>query len=139
MHRFLILNPQNFPVPDEPLSPHLSAYRWQLTMMLSITHRGTGIFLALGSILFTYWLVALASGETAYVQAQACLGSTIGQLALAGWTFSLYFHLCNGVRHLFWDAGYGFELDTTYRSGYAVVLVSLMLTASTWYHVLAGS
>jgi len=107
-------------------------------MMLSITHRGTGVFLAVGTLLLTYWLVALASGEAAYAQALACISSPIGQLALLGWSFSLYFHLCNGVRHLFWDAGYGFELDTTYRSGYAVVLLSVLLTAATWYVVMTG-
>ncbi len=127
------------PQANEPLSPHLQIYQWQLPMVLSITHRGTGIFLTLGTALLVYWLMAIAAGPQAYAQAQTLLGSTLGQLALLGWSFALYFHLCNGVRHLFWDIGKGFELTAVYRSGYAVVLVSLALTAATWMYAWGGA
>ena len=127
------------PQANEPLSPHLQIYRWQLPMVLSITHRGTGIFLTLGTLLLVYWLIAIAAGAEAYAQAQALLGSPFGQIALLGWAFSLYFHLCNGVRHLVWDVGTGFELTSVYRSGYAVVVVSIALTAATWIYASGGS
>jgi succinate dehydrogenase / fumarate reductase cytochrome b subunit len=115
-----------------PLSPHLQVYRPQLTSVLSIMHRGTGVFLAIGTVLLVYWLVAVASGEEAYDHAQAVLGSLLGQLVLFLWTLALFYHLCNGIRHLFWDSGYGFELETTYKSGKAVVIASLVLTFLCW-------
>ena len=106
---------------DNPLSPHLQIYRPQLTSVLSIMHRATGVFLSLGTVILLYWLVAAALGANAYADAQRCIGSMPSQIVLAAWTFSFYFHLLNGVRHLFWDLGLGFELDITYRTGYAVV------------------
>ena len=121
----------------KPLSPHLQVYRWQLTMVLSITHRATGVFLSLGTVMLLYWLVAASMGPEAYASAQRCIGSLPSQLVMAAWTFSFYFHLCNGVRHLFWDIGWGFELDTAYRTGYAVVGFSVVLTGLTWACVLA--
>lgn len=121
----------------KPLSPHLQVYRWQLTMVLSITHRATGVFLTLGTVMLLYWLVAAAMGPETYAGAQRCIGSLPSQLVMATWTFSFYFHLCNGVRHLFWDVGWGFELDTAYFTGYAVVVFSVLLTGLTWACVLA--
>lgn len=115
-----------------PLSPHLQVYRPQLTSVLSITHRGTGIALALGSGLLCYWLFALAGGAEAYADAQSVLGSWFGRLVLLGFTFALFYHLCNGIRHLFWDAGYGLELDTVYTSGWTVVFGSIVLTLLAW-------
>ncbi|MGE0715063.1 MAG: succinate dehydrogenase, cytochrome b556 subunit [Alphaproteobacteria bacterium] len=115
-----------------PLSPHLQIYRWQLTSVLSILHRGTGIALAVGTLLLVWWLIAAASGPAAYASAQGFIASWIGLLMLAGWTFSLFFHLCNGIRHLFWDAGRGFDLKTTYASGWAVVAASGALTILAW-------
>jgi succinate dehydrogenase / fumarate reductase cytochrome b subunit len=115
-----------------PLSPHLQVYRPQLTSVLSITHRATGIFLSLGALPLMYWLVAASAGEESYVQAQRVLGSMLGQLFLFGWTWALFYHLCNGIRHLFWDAGYGFELEAAYKSGKAVIVVSLVLTFFCW-------
>ena len=117
---------------NRPLSPHLQVYRPQLTSTLSILHRLTGIALAIGTLLLIYWLVAAASGPEAFAQAQGLIGSIIGRLLLLGWTFALFYHLCNGIRHLYWDAGYGFELSTVYRSGWSVVVVSLGLTAGSW-------
>lgn len=115
-----------------PLSPHLQIYKLPLTALLSITHRITGIFLSLGTVILVYWLLAIASGPDAYAQAQALLSSPYSLAALFLWTFALYFHLCNGIRHLFWDIGYGFELKTVDRSGDLVIIVSLLLTGVTW-------
>ncbi|MBA3493647.1 MAG: succinate dehydrogenase, cytochrome b556 subunit [Gammaproteobacteria bacterium] len=116
-----------------PLSPHLQIYRLPFAAILSITHRLTGVFLTLGSVLLVYWLVAIASGETAYLEAQALLGSWYGSLGLFLSSFALYFHLCNGVRHLFWDAGYGFELKTVDTSGQMVIILTVVLTVITWF------
>lgn len=115
-----------------PLSPHLQVYRWQWTMALSILHRATGCALAAGTLLLVYWLAAAAIGPGAFELAQAIIGSILGQLCLFGWTFSLYYHLCNGIRHLAWDAGLGFELDTAFRSGLAVIGASGALTLLSW-------
>lgn len=117
---------------QRPLSPHLQIYRPQLTAVLSITHRGTGIVLVASTLLLVYWLVAAASGPEAYASAQALLASWIGRIVLLAFTFSLFFHLCNGIRHLFWDAGHGFELRAAYASGTAVVIVSIAMTLVAW-------
>ena len=117
---------------DRPLSPHLQVYRPQLTAILSITHRLTGLALTVGALLFTYWLVAAASGEAAYETASDVIGSFFGRLFLFGWSIALFYHLCNGVRHLFWDAGYGYELPVAYRSGYAVLAGTVVLTLIAW-------
>ncbi len=120
------------PARDRPLSPHLQVYRPQLTMVLSITHRMTGVALAFGTLLLVYRLVAAASGAAAYDTAQGLIGSFFGRLLLFGWSVALFYHLCNGIRHLVWDAGYGLELPTLYRSGWAVVAATLMLTLISW-------
>jgi succinate dehydrogenase / fumarate reductase cytochrome b subunit len=120
------------PARDRPLSPHLEVYRPQLTSVLSITHRMTGVALALGTLLLVYWLVAVASGAAAYDTAQGLIGSVLGRLLLFGWSAALFFHLCNGIRHLFWDAGYGLELPTLYRSGWTVVAATCVLTLVAW-------
>src|SRR3546814_17300326 len=110
-----------------PLSPHLQVYRWQITMTLSILHRLTGIALAVGTLLLTYWRAAAATGPDAFAAAQGFIGSLVGRLLLFGWSYALFYHLCNGIRHLVWDAGYGFEIATTTRSGWAVVAASVVL------------
>ncbi|MDQ2696144.1 MAG: succinate dehydrogenase, cytochrome b556 subunit [Pseudomonadota bacterium] len=115
-----------------PLSPHLQIYKWQWTMMLSILHRGTGLALTVGTLLLVYWLGALAAGPEAYAGAQHLLGSMLGQLALFLWTWSLYYHLCAGIRHLAWDAGYGFDIEVARKSGQAVIWASIILTLLTW-------
>ena len=121
-----------------PFGQHLQIYRPQLTWILSITHRGTGIFLSLGVVVLAYWLVSIAGGEGSYAAARECLNSVPGKLLLGVWSFSFYFHLCNGIRHLFWDAGIGFELRTVYASGYTVVAASILMTALTWAYVLGA-
>ncbi len=117
---------------NRPLSPHLQVYKPQLTSVLSITHRATGVALALGTLLLIYWLAAAAAGPEAYDTAQQVIGSVIGRLVLFGWTLALFFHLCNGIRHLFWDAGIGFELPDAYRSGWIVVGATVALTLIAW-------
>ena len=120
---------------SRPLSPHLQIYRPQLTSVLSITHRITGIVLGLGTLVLVYWVYALAAGPQAYASAQALLSSWFGRVVLFGFTFALFYHLCNGIRHLFWDAGYGYELDAVYASGKAVVAMSVALTLVAWMAV----
>ena len=123
--------------PDRPLSPHLQVYRWQLTSVLSILHRATGLALAAGSILLVWWLVAAAAGAGPYRGVEAFLRSWIGLLLLFGWTISLFYHLCNGIRHLAWDCGWGFDLETTYRTGWTVLAAAATLTVLAWVAGLA--
>ena len=117
---------------QRPLSPHLQIYRPQLTSVLSITHRATGVALVVGTLVLVYWLLAVASGAETYASAQYLLGSWLGRIVLLGFSFALFFHLCNGIRHLFWDVGLGFELKTAYASGTAVVIVSVVMTLLAW-------
>jgi succinate dehydrogenase / fumarate reductase cytochrome b subunit len=117
---------------SRPLSPHLQIYRPQITSILSVSHRATGLALSLGTLLLVWWLVALARGPEAFASAQGFVGSWFGRLLLLGWTFSLFFHLANGIRHLCWDAGYGFEIKTTEISGWVVVAVATALTVIAW-------
>jgi succinate dehydrogenase / fumarate reductase cytochrome b subunit len=117
---------------ESPLSPDIQIYRPQLTSVLSITHRLTGVALSVGSPLLVCWLVAAAAGPPAYATLRGFLGSWLGLTLLFCWTYALFFHLCNGIRHLFWDAGYGFELRTIYASGWSVVVASAMLTLAAW-------
>jgi succinate dehydrogenase / fumarate reductase cytochrome b subunit len=117
---------------QRPLSPHLQVYKWQLTMATSIVHRATGIALAVGTILLVWWLLAAATSADAFSVARAFWSSWIGLLLLLGWTWSFSYHLSNGIRHLFWDAGYGYDLKTAYASGYAVAIGSVVLTALIW-------
>ena len=124
---------------DRPLSPHLQIYKPQLTSVLSIMHRMTGVFLSLATLVGVYWLVALARGPEAYAAAADMLGSGLVRLLLMAISFSFFYHLCNGIRHLFWDAGYGFEIRQVYASGWTVVAFSLALTVALWAFVFAGS
>jgi len=113
---------------NRPLSPHIQIYRKQLTSTLSILHRATGVFLSIGTLALVYWLWSLSAGAEAYESTQALFSSIIGRTILLGWVFSLAYHLSNGIRHLFWDAGKGFEIRTVYKSGATVLLVSILLT-----------
>ncbi|HSS64717.1 MAG TPA: succinate dehydrogenase, cytochrome b556 subunit [Gammaproteobacteria bacterium] len=117
---------------NRPLSPHLQVYRPQLTSVLSITHRATGVALALGLLLLVYWLLALAAGPEGFSVARALFGSWVGKVVLFGFSYALFYHLCNGIRHLFWDAGLGFDIKAAYASGWAVVAVSAALTVLAW-------
>jgi succinate dehydrogenase / fumarate reductase cytochrome b subunit len=117
---------------SRPLSPHLLIYRPQLTSILSFFHRMTGILLSLGVVMLTFWLVTAAAGEAYYAWAEWFLSSWLGYALLAGWSFCLFYHLCNGIRHLCWDMGLGTELRTIYASGYVMVAASFGLTALAW-------
>ena len=120
-----------------PLSPHLQIYRPQLTSTMSILHRATGIALAVGTLVLLYWLVAAAQGMEAYETAQHYIGSLPLQLLMVGWTFAFYYHLCNGVRHLLWDTGWGFDLGTAYKTGYIVIATAVVMTVLSWVCVIA--
>lgn len=117
---------------NRPLSPHLQVYRPQLTSVLSIAHRLTGVALAVGTLILVYWLVAAAGGPEAYLQAQGVLGNWLIQVLLFLWTFALFYHLANGIRHLAWDAGYGFDMTSVYLSGRIVVGAAAALTILVW-------
>jgi succinate dehydrogenase / fumarate reductase cytochrome b subunit len=117
---------------NRPLSPHLQVYKPQLTSVLSITHRATGVALAAGTLLLVWWIVAAATGEEYFNFVQGIMASWVGLIVLSGFSWAVFYHLCNGIRHLFWDAGYGFELETAYKSGWATVISSFVLTGATW-------
>jgi succinate dehydrogenase / fumarate reductase cytochrome b subunit len=123
---------------QRPLSPHLQVYRWQITMLMSILHRASGVILTLGAFGLAWWLLAVAQGGEAYELAATCLGSPLGLVALAGFSLAMVYHLLNGIRHLLWDAGWGFEIPEIYRSGYAVLLLTVVLTAAIWFVALRG-
>jgi succinate dehydrogenase / fumarate reductase cytochrome b subunit len=112
---------------DRPLSPHLQVYRLPFTAILSFTHRITGVGLGLGALILVAWLAAAAAGPEWFAMASSVMGSIIGRIVLFGFVWALFYHLANGIRHLFWDAGFGFELKDAHSSGLAVVVVSLVL------------
>jgi succinate dehydrogenase / fumarate reductase cytochrome b subunit len=117
---------------NRPLSPHLDVYSLPLSALISIVHRGTGAFLSIGSIVLVWWLMALAGGEEAFMSAQSFMGSFFGRLILFGWSFALFFHLANGIRHLIWDAGYGFEKEAVEKSSLIVIGAAGFLTFFVW-------
>lgn len=117
---------------SRPLSPHLQIYKPQITSVLSILHRITGLGLAVGTLALAWWLIAAAVGPDAFATAQAAAGSWLGRLLLFGWTFALFYHLANGIRHLCWDAGYGYELPTVTASGWTVIAATIILTLGAW-------
>ncbi len=123
---------------ERPLSPHLQVYRWQITMTMSILHRASGIILVVGAFALAWWLLAVAAGGDAYLNAAACLASPLGKLVLLGFSLALVFHLLNGIRHLLWDIGWGFEIPEVYRSGYTVGVLTVVLTALIWFFALRG-
>lgn len=117
---------------DRPLSPHLQIYRLPLNAITSIIHRITGILLALGAVVVVAMLIAAADGSQAYRVAYDLAASWPGRVVLLGFTLALYYHLCAGVRHLFWDAGYGFSLEAARRGSWLVIAGAVVLTAVTW-------
>lgn len=116
--------------PNRPLSPHMQVYRPQITSVLSILHRITGVALAVGGVLLSLWLVAVAGGPESLGQYNAVMGSWLGILVLAGIAFCFFYHLANGIRHLFWDAGWGFEIGQVSASGVVVIIAALAMTAA---------
>ena len=116
---------------ERPLSPHLTVYRPQITMVLSITHRIMGAFLAVSTPFLVCWLMSIAAGPSAYAEMQAILSHWFAKLVLLAWAFAIFYHMSNGIRHLFWDVGKGYEISRLYQSGYMVVASASILTLIT--------
>ena len=117
---------------QRPLSPHLQIYKPQLTSVLSITHRATGVVLSIGTLFIPFWLVCIMLGAETYETLHNIMSSWCGQISLFIFVFSLHYHLCNGVRHLFWDIGKGLRIEDTYMSGYAALVGAIILTILTF-------
>ncbi len=115
-----------------PLSPHLQIYRPQISTTLSIMHRVSGMALSAGALMLVWWLVAAATSEAAFDAVQWFLDSVLGWLALFVWTLALFYHFFAGLRHLAWDAGYGFEKPLYHYTGYAVVIGTVVCTVLIW-------
>ena len=118
---------------SRPLSPHLQVYRWQITMTMSILHRVSGVVLTVGAFGLAWWLLALAAGGDQYAHASALVASPVGLLMLFGFSLSLVYHLLNGLRHLMWDMGWGYDIPEVYRSGWAVAALTVVFTAAIWF------
>jgi succinate dehydrogenase / fumarate reductase, cytochrome b subunit len=123
---------------ERPLSPHLQVYRWQITMVMSIVHRATGVALAIGAFGLAWWLVALAAGGDSWQTFDAVAGSLAGRVLLFGFSFCLAYHLLNGIRHLLWDIGWGLEIPQLVASGWTVVVLALVFTAAIWFAALGS-
>jgi len=123
---------------ERPLSPHLSIYKPQITSVLSIFNRIFGCFMAISTPVLVYWLTTIASGPEAYASLQACFSHWFAKLFLLAWAFAFFYHMSNGVRHLFWDAGQGYDMDTLNKSGYAVIISAITLTLATIFFALNG-
>ena len=119
-----------------PLSPHLQVYRPQLTSLMSISHRVTGVALTTGTLVLAVWLIALAVGGDSFAMVAAVLAHPLGQFVLFGYSAALIYHALNGIRHMAWDLGRGLTIPDVYRSGHAVLLLTFFLTASLWLVVL---
>jgi succinate dehydrogenase / fumarate reductase cytochrome b subunit len=119
------------PAVERPLSPHIQVYRPQITSVLSILHRITGVAITFATLFLSWWLVAAAYGAEEFADAQAFLGSIVGQLLLWGFTFAVFYHLGNGIRHLLWDFGWGFEMDQLRLSGLVVIGFAAVATLVT--------
>lgn len=120
--------------PQRPLSPFMIGpyYKPQMTSMLSITHRLTGIGLSFGALLLVVWLSCLAAGPDCYAVIAPHLGAWYGQLVVFAFSWSLLYHFCNGIRHLMWDLGKGLDMPIAEKTGWAVIVVSIVLTAAVW-------
>jgi succinate dehydrogenase / fumarate reductase cytochrome b subunit len=116
-----------------PLSPHLSIYRWPITMTTSILHRATGLGLSVGFIVLAGWLLDAAVGAETYTAMLSYLDTTVGRVLLVGWSFAFFFHLSNGIRHFVWDAGRGFEKTQANASSWIVLILAVALTALFWW------
>jgi len=120
------------PVRDRPLSPHLQVWRWHLTMLTSILHRATGMALYVGAIIVAAWALSLGAGAEAYQGFVDLMASPLGRFVLVGLTLSLFYHLANGLRHLFWDAGKGLSVTTSNQSGVMAMAFSVVATVIVW-------
>ena len=120
---------------NRPLSPHLQVYKLPLTGIISITHRMTGVMLSVGLIFFVYIVSATASGQDGYAAMQAVMSMWIVRLMFWGFVYALFFHLCHGIRHLIWDTGKSFELETLNRYAMIELGASLVLTFFTFIFI----
>ncbi len=118
------------------MSPHLQVYRWQITMVMSILHRATGVALAVGAFGVAWWLVAVATGGETYANVAGLIASPFGQLVVAAFSACLVYHLLNGIRHLLWDIGYGYEIPKVYATGWSVLVLTVLITAGIWFAAL---
>ena len=118
-----------------PLSPHLSVWRFQLPAVMSILHRATGVALSTGTVLIAGWLIALAAGEEAFALASVIMAHPLAQLVLFGYSVVLFYHMCNGIRHLSWDWGYGLNIPAIYLTGRITVVAAVLLTAGLWLYL----
>jgi len=132
-------NPQTPPVKGRPLSPHLTIYRWPVTMMTSITHRATGIAMAVGMLILAWWLVSISNGPEGFDSFHAVMDTPLGLLVLFGLTWSLAFHLCNGIRHLAWDLGYGFSKPGARQASIVVIALSLVIALAIFAIIWTGN
>jgi len=123
---------------ERPLSPHLSIYRWQVTMLASITHRATGLALMVGALALAWWLVSVSNGPEGYESFMSLANTPIGWLVLFGFTWSLAFHMLNGIRHLAWDLGYGFNKVTATQTGSLVYVLSMVIAVGLFAFVWTG-
>jgi succinate dehydrogenase / fumarate reductase cytochrome b subunit len=126
------------PTRERPLSPHLQVYRWQITMAMSILHRATGVALAVGIFGLAWWLLALAQGGETFAHAAKLVASPVGLLFLFAFSLSLVYHLLNGLRHLLWDVGWGFDIPDVYRSGWTVAVLTVVFTLAIWFVAFGG-
>ena len=117
---------------ERPLSPHLTIYRWPITMTLSILHRMTGVAMSIGLVVLAIWLIQAAAGPEEYQYFRAAMSTLIGRLLLIGWSFAFFLHLANGIRHLIWDTGRGFEKQQARISAWFVLILAAALTAILW-------
>jgi len=124
------------PETNRPLSPHLQIYSWQISNTTSILHRLTGVGLSLGIVCLVAWIVAAAVGEALYMSVAGLLGGPLGLLVLFGFSASFFYHLANGIRHLCWDVGYGFEKKLARLTGWIAIITAAILTALFWLVVL---
>jgi succinate dehydrogenase / fumarate reductase cytochrome b subunit len=117
---------------DRPMSPHVQVWRWHVTMASSILHRATGMALYVGALVVAGWIIALGAGPDAFDAYGALLASPLGYLVLFGLTFSLLYHLANGIRHLFWDTGRGLDPKTADMSAWAAIVFAVVATVLIW-------
>ena len=117
---------------NRPLSPHIQVYKMPLSAKLSILHRLTGLALSFGAVVLVYWLFSLAYMSGVAVNLHEFFSSSIGKVVLIAWTFAFFYHFCNGIRHLFWDAGKGFEIEAVNRSGVIAIIAAIGLTVVVW-------
>ncbi|MDX1454188.1 MAG: succinate dehydrogenase, cytochrome b556 subunit [Gammaproteobacteria bacterium] len=123
---------------ERPLSPHLQVYRWRVSMFTSIAHRASGVFLSLGAPVLVGWLIAAAASPEYFDYINGLLGSMLGKLALLGWTLAFFYHIANGVRHLFWDIGAGFEKPVYRTTAWLAIAFAIGATAYVWAPIFMG-